>query len=115
MFTAFLAAFGTAMSFASGIEGAYAARESAKAKMRSLELEKEWNVGVMERNKKDVYARNLMESYGSGIDSSTGSTRAIINQNQQTLQEEIDFRRKQYDVEIGNLRAQSKQKFLGIF
>lgn len=114
METALLAlSFGT--SILSGALGASAQRESARAQMKALKLEKQWNLGVMERNKADVYASNILESYGSGIDFTTGSNRAVIEENQRVLQGEIDFQRRQYDIELKNLKAQSKQKFLGIF
>ena len=94
METALLAAnFG--MNVAQGIFGASAARESARAKMAALQEEKTWNLKVMERNKRDIYASNILESYGSGINYATGSNQAIIAQNQQVLQDEIDFRRRQ--------------------
>ena len=104
-----------AMSFASGVTGASAARKSARAQMAALKAEKNWNLGVMEQNKIDTYARNVISSYGSGIDPTTGSNRAVINQNQQVLQDEIDFQKAQYAAQMKNLKAQSKQKFLGIF
>lgn len=115
MLEAFSAFVGASMSIMSGRMGAAAARESALAKMRALELEKNWNLGVMRRNKEDVYAKNILSSYGSGIDPTTGSNRAIIRQNQGVLEDEIRFQEQQYNIQIANLNAQSKQKFLGIF
>lgn len=114
METALLAAsFG--MNMISGVLGASAARKSARAKMAALESEKAWNLNVMRRNKADVYASNILESWGSGINPMTGSNAAVIRENQKVLQEEIDFRGQQYDIEIANLKAQSKQKYLGLF
>lgn len=114
METALLAAnFG--MSMISGALGASAARESARAKMAALSNEKAWNLNVMRRNKADVYASNILESWGSGINPMTGSNAAVIMGNQAVLQDEINFREQQYDIEMKNLKAQSKQKFLGLF
>lgn len=108
-----IASFG--LSFASGVTGASAARKSARAQLAALEAEKTWNLGVMRQNKIDTYARNILSSYGSGIDPTTGSNRAVINQNQAVLEDEIKFQEQQYNAQIANLKAQSKQKFLGIF
>lgn len=115
MITTALAVASFGMSIASGITGASAARKSARASMAALKAEKNWNLGVMERNKEDVYAQNLLQAYGSGISSSTGSTAAVIANNQQVLEDEIRFREQQYNIELKNLKAQSKQKFLGLF
>lgn len=110
-----LAAIGLGLQVAGGISGASAQRKSARAQMRALQQEKAWNLGVMQRNKEDVYAANLLSSWGSGIDPTTGSTAGVIASNQQVLQDEIDFQRKQYDIQIANAKAASKQKYLGIF
>lgn len=99
----------------SGALSASAARESARAKMSALSSEKMWNLGVMRRNKADVYASNILSSWGSGINPMTGSNAAVILGNQAVLQDEINFREQQYDTELRNLKAQSKQKFLGLF
>lgn len=103
------------LQIAGGISAASAQRKSARAQMRALQQEKTWNLGVMERNKEDIYARSLMSSWGSGIDPTTGSTAGVIASNQQVLQEEIDFQRRQYDIQIANAKAASKQKYLGLF
>jgi hypothetical protein len=110
-----LLAIGLGTNILSGALGASANRKAARASIKALKEEKAWNLGVMARNKADVYASNILESFGSGINPMTGSNRAVIEGNQQVLQDEIDFRRRQYDVELKNLKAQSKQKFLGIF
>ena len=114
-FGTILAAAGFGMSMMQGAMGASASRKQARAQMKALRLEKDWNLGVMARNREDVYASNILESWGSGINPFTGSTEAVISNNQRVLQNEIDFRRQQYDIELKNLKAQSKQKFLGIF
>lgn len=98
-----------------GASNASAQRKSARAQMRALQQEKAWNLGVMQRNKEDVYAANLLSSWGSGIDPTTGSTAGVIASNQKVLQDEIDFQRSQYDIQIANAKAASKQKYLGIF
>lgn len=110
-----LLAIGFGLNLASGIFGAESNRAQARAKMAALQEEKTWNLGVMKRNKRDVYESNILESWGAGIDPTTGSTRSVIARNQRVLQEEIDFKKRQYDTEIANLAAQSRQKFLGIF
>lgn len=114
--------FGTALSginfglsLISGAMSAAAARESARAKMSALGEEKAWNLGVMRRNKADAYASNILSSWGSGINPMTGSNSAVILGNQAVLQDEINFRERQYDTELRNLEAQSKQKYLGLF
>ena len=111
----FFSFYNTAISTIAGAMRASAARESARAKMSALNLEKKWNLGVMKQNMEDVYARSLMSAFGSGISSSTGSTCAVIANNQRVLQDEIKFRESQYDIELRNLESQSKQRYLGIF
>lgn len=110
-----LQAVGLGMTMISGALSASASRESARAKMSALKSEKAWNLGVMRQNKIDTYARNILESYASGIDPASGSNLAVIMKNQQVLQDEINFREEQYNIELKNLKAQSKQKYLGIF
>lgn len=110
-----LLAIGLGMNVMQGALGASAARKSARASMAALDAEKSWNLGVMRQNKIDTYARNILDSWGSGIDPMTGSNRAVIENNQRVLQDEINFREQQYDIQLENLRAQSKQKFLGLF
>ena len=107
--------YDTVFSTVGGVLSASAARESARAKMAALKLEKNWNIGVMEQNAQDVYAKSVLSAFGSGISSSTGSTAAIIANNQRVLDDEIKFRESQYDIELRNLKAQSKQRFMGIF
>lgn len=110
-----LAAISLGLQVAGGISGASAQRKQARAQVKALQQEKAWNLGVMQRNKEDVYAANLLSSWGSGIDPTTGSTAAVIASNQQVLQDEIDFQRRQYDIQIANAKAASKQKYLGLF
>ena len=114
MDTAF-AGINLGLNVISGAMSASAARESARAKMSALNNERAWNLSVMRRNKADVYAHNILESWGSGINPATGSTVAIISGNQAVLEDEISFQKRQYDMEMRNLEAQSKQKFLGLF
>lgn len=110
-----LLAIGLGLQFAGGISSASATRKAARAQMAALEAEKTWNINAMRRNKIDVYASNILQSWGAGIKSSTGSTAAIIAENQRVMEDEIQFQAQQYDIEIANLRAQSKKKYLGIF
>lgn len=110
-----LGVFGLGMSLISGAMSAAAARESARAKMSALREESAWNLGVMRRNKTDVYARDVLESWGAGINPNTGSNLAVITGNQAVMQDEINFQQRQYAIEMKNLEAQSKQKYLGIF
>ena len=102
-------------NYQGGAMSASAARESARAKMSALGEEKAWNLGVMRRNKADAYASNILSSWGSGINPMTGSNAAVILGNQAVLQDEINFQERQYDIEMKNLEAQSKQKYLGLF
>lgn len=114
MDTAFsVASFG--LSFASGIFGASAQRKSARAELSALREEKAWNIGVMRQNAIDTYASDILSSYASGIDSSTGSNAAIISRNQSTLSSEIAHQSKMYDIQTKQANAASKKKFLGIF
>lgn len=99
----------------SGAMSTAADRESTRAKMAALKLEKNWNINVMEQNAQDVYSKNILSAFGSGISSTTGSTAAVIANNQRVLQDEIKFRVSQYDTELRNLKAKSKQKYLGLF
>lgn len=115
MFTAIMAAISLGLNMAQGGASVRAARKSARANMAALENEANWNLNVMNKQKQDIYAKNILEAYGSGINPESGSTRAIIEGNQKMIQEEIDFRKTQYAIELGNLTAQSKQKYLGIF
>lgn len=110
-----LLAFNFGMNMVSGALNSSATRKMARAKIAALESEKAWNLNVMRRNKADIYASNILESWGAGINPATGSNAAIIADNQKVLQEEIDFTTRQYDIEMANLQAQSKQKFLGLF
>lgn len=114
METAF-AAINLGLNIVGGITSASANREAARARMAALSNEKTWNLNVMRRNKADVYASNVLESWNSGINPMTGSNAAVILGNQATIQDEINFREQQYDIEMKNLEAQSKQKFLGLF
>lgn len=110
-----LGAVGLGMSMISGAMNASAKRKAARAQMSALTMEKNWNLSVMRRNKNDVYASNILSSWGSGINPMTGSNAAVILGNQAVLQDEINFREQQYDTELRNLEAQSKQKYLGLF
>ena len=110
-----LGAAGLGLSLISGAMSASAQRKAARAKMSALTMEKNWNLGVMRRNREDAYASNIMSSYASGINPMTGSNAAVILGNQQVLQDEINFQESQYNAELKNLKAQSKQKYLGLF
>lgn len=114
MDTAF-AGINLGLNMISGAMSAAAARESARAKMSALKNEKAWNLSVMRRNKADVYASNILSSWEAGINPTTGSNAAVILGNQAVLQDEINFQERQYDIEMKNLEAQSKQKYLGLF
>lgn len=100
---------------ASGIFSASANRQAARANMKAIKSESAWNIGVMKRNKEDVLQQNFLQSYASGIDYSTGSTAEVIENNQEVLQREIDFQKEQYDIAYKTAKAQSKQRYLGIF
>lgn len=114
-FSLFASIAGEIMGFASGVTATAAKRASAKASMAALEEEKNWNLGVMERNIMDIQDRSMLSSWGAGINPMTGSTAEIIAENEATLRKELGFRASQYDKQIGALEAQSKQKYLGIF
>lgn len=115
MFATIMAVLGTGLSIGASAASVNSARSSARAKMHALEKEAVWNINAMERQKRDIYESNKLEAYGSGINPETGSTLAIIENNQKTMQEEIDFRKYQYAMELGNLSSLSKQKYLGLF
>lgn len=112
LFTAFASEM---FRFGSNVASYKARRESAKAQMAALEKEKNWNLGVMEKNIMDIQDRSMLSSWGAGINPMTGSTAGIIAENEATLRGELAFRSQQYDTQIGNLEAQSKTKYLGIF
>lgn len=102
-------------SLIGGAMDASAARKSARAAMSALKSEKAWNLGVMRQNIEDTFERSLLDAWGSGIDPSSGSMAALLYSNENTLRNEMNFREEQYDIQLKNLNAQSKQKFLGIF
>lgn len=103
------------MSVISGAMQASANREKARAQMSALASSWRWNKRVLQQNKLDAYASNLLESWGAGIKGTTGSTAAVIANNQAVLQSNIDYQQEQYDTQMKNLKAQSKEKYLGIF
>lgn len=115
MLLAATAIAGLAMNTISGALDAAAKRESARAEMAALTQSWQFNKGVLQQNKIDTYASNILQSWGSGINYATGSTAAVIQNNQRVLQNAIDFQESQYQTQMANLRAQSKQRFLGIF
>lgn len=98
-----------------GAMSASSARKSARAAMSALQSEKAWNLGVMRQNIIDTRERSVLDSWSSGIDSSSGTMAALINSNENVLRNEMNFREEQYNIALKNLRAQSKQKYLGIF
>lgn len=109
-----LSAAGLGLSIVSGALAASADRQKARAEMKALEKSWQHNLGVMRQNKIDTYASNIMSAYASGV-RNTGSTAAVIENNQDVLESEIRFQQQQYQTQMKNLRAQSKQKYLGIF
>ena len=109
-----LGAAGLGLNIISGALAASANRQKARAEMKALEKSWEHNLGVMRQNKIDTYASNIMSAYASGV-RNTGSTAAVIENNQDVLESEIRFQQQQYQTQMKNLRAQSKQKYLGIF
>lgn len=111
----FSAIYDSVFGTIAGAMNAQANRESIRAKMAALKLERDWNIKVMKQNAADIYAKNVLSAYGSGINPNTGSTQAIINNNQGVLRDEISFREGQYGIELRNLEAQSKQRYLGLF
>ena len=106
---------GLGLSLISGAMGASASRKSARAQLSALRQESAWNLNTMRKNRINTFYNQQLESWNSGIDPTTGSTAAIILNNQNTLQEEINFQEQQYAIQMKNLKAQSKQKFLGLF
>ena len=109
-----LGAAGLGLSIVSGALNASANRQKARAEMSALRQSWQHNLGVMRQNKIDTYASNIMSAYASGV-RNTGSTAAVILGNQNVLENEIQFQEQQYQTQMKNLRAQSKQKYLGIF
>lgn len=99
----------------SGWASAEANRKSAKAARSALESEKAWNLSVMRQNIEDVFDRSIMDAWGSGIDPSRGSMAGLIYNNENVLRNEMNFREDQYNIQIKNLKAQEKQKYLGLF
>lgn len=103
------------MTLIGGALSASAARESARAAMSALKNEKAWNLSVMRQNIVDTRERSVLDSWSSGIDPTTGTMAALIGSNENVLRNEMNFREEQYDIQLKNLKAQSKQKYLGIF
>lgn len=112
LFTSFMS---KGLDFMSNAQMAQASRDSARAQMSALENEKNWNIDVMARNAEFIKSRSMLQSWGAGINPMTGSTAAIIAQNESVLAGEIGHTAQEYDRRIHNLEAQSKQKFLGLF
>lgn len=106
---------GLGMNIIGGALQASAARQQARAQMSALTQSWMWNRDVLRQNKIDTYASNILQSYGAGIKGTTGSTAAVIQSNQDVLERNIAFQEQQYQTEMKNLKAQSKQKYLGIF
>ena len=109
------AGIGLGLQIAGGISGASAARKSARAEISALESEKKWNLDVMRQNIEDVRETSLLQSWGAGINPLTGSTAAVIENNENVMRKELAFREGQYNKQIANLRAMSKQRYLGLF
>lgn len=103
------------LEFGANIQSARAYRKSVRAQMAALQKSWDWNLDVMKQNVEDVTSRSQLQSWGSGINPFTGSNAAIIASNEKVMRDEIDFQREQYETQMGNLRAQSKKRYLGIF
>lgn len=110
-----MGAVGLGMNIIGGALQASANRQQARAQMSALTQSWMWNRDVLRQNKIDTYASNILQSYGAGIKGTTGSTAAVIQSNQNVLERNIAFQEQQYQTEMKNLKAQSKQKYLGIF
>lgn len=110
-----LSAVNLGMNMIQGALAASANRQKARAEMSALTQSWMHNKRVMEQNMLDTYASQMLQSWGAGIKGTTGSTGAIISQNQNILREDIAFQEQQYNTQMKNLKAQSKQKYLGLF
>lgn len=110
-----MGALGLGMNIISGALQTSASRQRARAQMSALTQSWMWNRDVLRQNKIDTYASNILQSYGAGIKGTTGSTAAIIQNNQDVLEKNIAFQEQQYQTQMKSLKAQSKQKYLGIF
>lgn len=104
------------LSFASNIFSASANRSRARATLASLRAEKEYNIGLLRKQKKDKYWTDLMSAWASGTTSGIGtSTWGVTLSNQDVLESEIQFQEQQYNNQIKAAKMASKQRFLGVF
>lgn len=104
------------LSLISGIMGAQAQREDARATARALREEKAWNIGVMRQQKIDQKVSDTMSFWRSGLAlSGETSAAAVVESNQNVLQRAIEHQSRMYDIKIGNADAASNRRFLGIF
>lgn len=116
MFSAGANIFSVGMSLVGGIMNASAQGQEARAQMRALQQEKTYNLGVLRQQKEDTYWNDMMSMWKSGLSTSGGtSATAVVASNQATLQRNIDFQERQYNIQIGNAKAASKRRFMGVF
>lgn len=95
---------------------ASANRAAARAQADALKREKNYNLRLMEFEKKERGYIDMMTAWSSGTTASIGtSDYGAMMSNQDVLQKEIDFQREQYDLQIGMAEQQASQRFLGIF
>lgn len=106
----------TGASLLSGAMSASANRAAARAQAAALKREKRYNIGLMEFEKRERGWIDMMSAWASGATTGIGtSTYGAMMSNQDVLQKEIDFQSEMYDLQIGQAKRQSKQRFLGIF
>lgn len=106
----------TGASLISSAMSASANRAAARAQANALRREKEYNIRLMEFEKRERKWIDMMSAWSSGTTASIGtSTYGAMMSNQDVLQKEIEFQREQYDIQIGMADQQSKRRFLGVF
>lgn len=104
------------LSLFSGIENMRAQREEARAMASALREEKNFNIGVLRQLAIDQKWSDIMSQWRSGLSVVGGtSAQAIVENNQNVINREINFRSSMYNRQIANAEAAADRRFLGIF
>lgn len=112
----FLNIVNAGLSLFSGIFGASAQREEARATAAALREERSFNLGVLRQQKIDQMWADTMSQWRSGLSTKGGTSAAgVIANNQNVLQNTINHQERMYGIKIANADAAANRRFLGIF
>lgn len=104
------------LSLISGIMGAQAQREDARATASALREESRFNLSVLRQQKTDQMWADTMSQWRSGLSTKGGTSAAgVIANNQNVLQNTINHQERMYGIKIANADAAANRRFLGIF